>query len=1083
MTADDLLLKLQHEHHKVPVTALRFYGEDILLSGEGTRIVAYSAVDRSSICSAQVFQGQAVHGILAEPHTGVILVFGGSHVAIAHLDQASATRPNLTITHTTDIGDWILDAAVRPSSAEDALINATLITAHNSLVECTFPTSGSQVATSKTLSPGSNCILYTAHITWLSASHCLIASGTAFGDVILWSFFPPVDASASARTQTHFTFSAHEGSVFGVHISPNLSENLLGGRTSALATCSDDRTVRVWDISDLSTESPSLVDIQRDTGFGAKQEADALAPPPLAKAMGHVSRIWHVRFVRTSSKRRERVSTSSADGLKVLSFGEDATRITWDIISQSTAAGKPAFALQQVHVQSLHSGKNIWAVASDDQRCATGGSDGSIAILSPFSKQPAVHEVAKDLLNPSYEDVHDFRSDPVKSYALINGSTAVATTVQGSILMLRLYGDGSTDVQCLAADQSLKGYSMVTGTHGYVYVAGAEGNLLGYSDKTKGITNVAILAGKAAGLFIGAGFQRLEDTANIGQTLLVTAVGARSAELYGVNKGMLFGAMQHHGGKNYWRLGLGPGFIITSFALLAVEGQEFAVLGSRSSQLAIYRIGYHESLLPSDISHQVHGKDAITDLLVASGTNGITYLYSTGRDGTYAIHRASTSASRLSLTLVHQVELPFGPNIEGLAITPDSHLRVWGFRSKHFVAHNVTSQRDIMAVECGGAHRNWAYYPSHSGGTVVWTKASQVMWTSQGRPACQSINAGGHGREIKAVAVSSGERQLIATGAEDTDIKLFSYGEEGELRCLQTLRKHNTGIQHLQWSGDGSYLFSSGGFEEFYVWRVCHDVPWVGVGVVCESRHPSSGTSDLRVMGFNVHELSPAEGSERAFEAVMAYSDTSLKTWRYTAGEWQMLASGDYLTACLSNVISLDPGEDNSKHARLLTTATDGHLATWQQSSDKTLEWHSRHKVHQNAILDTLVQPLSDGSRLVFTAGDDNGIGITRVGRDNAVSPLLIPRAHASAVTTLVVKQMDDGVFWLVSASVDQRVKLSEVRIDEAADGVTGVSVKKLHDVFTSVADVSSASLIRLQDGGTGVLICGVGMDVWRLPS
>jgi len=79
------------------------------------------------------------------------------------------------------------------------------------------------------------------------------------------------------------------------------------------------------------------------------------------------------------------------------------------------------------------------------------------------------------------------------------------------------------------------------------------------------------------------------------------------------------------------------------------------------------------------------------------------------------------------------------------------------------------------------------------------------------------IRSGGHGREIKAVAVSpqggSRSRQLIATGAEDTDIKIFQYAEK-DFACRRTIRKHTTGIQHLQWSHDGEYLFSSGGCEE-----------------------------------------------------------------------------------------------------------------------------------------------------------------------------------------------------------------------------------------------------------------------------
>ena len=859
-----------------------------------------------------------------------------------------------------------------------------------------------------------------------------------------------------------------------MHVSPLLGEDVLGGCTRALATCSDDRTVRVWDISDLQRESPSLLDIQRDTGFGAKQEADTLAPPLLAKAMGHISRIWHVRFVRSAAVVEEHFKPGDK-ALKLLSFGEDATRITWDLVPCASTVDTSGYALQQAYAESLHSGKNIWAVASTEQQCATGAADGSIALLAPLSRKPIAHEIPADIL--SRNGLNKSAKDAIKSYDFISATSAIATTTQGSVILLSFAANGGTILQMLGEFESLKSYSMVSGLAGDAYIAGAGGFVYMYSQESRSIAEVTKLNGKAAGLFIADGLFRNDVNAQPTQTLLVTTVGAGIAKLHQTNIVFDQGASTGTDGLS-WQLQFQSGFIATSFTTLLINDHRIAVVGSRTGQLALYtidtidRTDTERVVMPLQIMSSVHAKDAVTCLRAQSGTNGTAYICSTGRDGTYAIHRASISAGSLDFTLVHQVELPFGPNIEGLAITPDQHLRVWGFRSKHFVAHDVMTQRDIMTVECGGAHRNWVYHPTKEGGTFTWTKASQVMWASQSELPFDTINSGGHGREIKAVAVSGGKKQLIATGAEDTDIKLFTYDAQAGFRCMQTLRKHNTGIQHLQWSEDELYLFSSGGFEEFYIWRICHDVPYIGVGVVCESEHPSSGTSDLRIMGFDVHEHTT---NERSFEVCMAYSDSSLKTWRYEAGTWEMLASGDYLTACLTNAISMDTEKDGSKQARLLTTATDGHLALWEQTRE-TLVWQERRKVHQNAILDTVDQPLADGSRLVFTAGDDNGIGITRIGAESVASVLLIPRAHSAAVTALAVKRVAKSTFWLVSAGVDQRVKLWEVCVEER------ITLRKMHSVFTSVADVSSASVIRLEDGGTGVLICGVGMDVWRLP-
>jgi WD40 repeat protein len=166
---------------------------------------------------------------------------------------------------------------------------------------------------------------------------------------------------------------------------------------------------------------------------------------------------------------------------------------------------------------------------------------------------------------------------------------------------------------------------------------------------------------------------------------------------------------------------------------------------------------------------------------------------------------------------------------------------------------------------------------------------------------------------------------------------------------------------------------------------------------------------------------------------------------------------------------------------QLLTTAMDGHVAMWHCPEEKKLTWLQRRKVHQNAILDSTTTSLSDGSTLLLTAGDDNALGLSRIDDKNEISTLLIPRAHAAAVTALAVFKYGDDCFYVLSASIDQRIKVWDVRIDVTVPGVESLRVRRVQNVFTSVADVSSMALVQLEDGSTGVLVCGVGMDVWRL--
>jgi hypothetical protein len=96
---------------------------------------------------------------------------------------------------------------------------------------------------------------------------------------------------------------------------------------------------------------------------------------------------------------------------------------------------------------------------------------------------------------------------------------------------------------------------------------------------------------------------------------------------------------------------------------------------------------------------------------------------------------------------------------------------------------------------------------------------------------------------------------------------------------------------------------------------------------------------------------------------------------------------------------------------------------------------------------------------------------------------LLLPRAHVAAVTGVVLVPVQADTYWLLSAGIDQRIKLWEVEIQSTQPGVDGIEVKPLQNVFTAVADVSSLDLCKLEDGSTGVLVSGVGMDMWRLPT
>ncbi len=356
-------------------------------------------------------------------------------------------------------------------------------------------------------------------------------------------------------------------------------------------------------------------------------------------------------------------------------------------------------------------------------------------------------------------------------------------------------------------------------------------------------------------------------------------------------------------------LRLFPNFVVTSSCFINMK--DIVILGSRNGALAIYEVSAEAtdnmSIAPSLVLPDIHAKDTITGIenlpVNISDSHRGTYILSTGKDGTYSIHQILTARRGIEHTFigfqtVHVCKPPFGPNIEGACFNRASQeLWLWGFSSKDFVVWNESRKARIMTVECGGAHRNWAFLPGNdedAGGNFAWTKASSCRIYSQPRASHQVLQHGGHGRELKAAAISPLIKGLdgrmaryVATGAEDTAIRIFHASRVHEVqganqgfRCLGVFTKHTTGIQQLRWSSNGELLFSAAGCEEFFVWHV-RPVPSIEIGMMCEAICPPvTESADLRIMSFDIKEIENRD--EEAHEVnhylvSMVYSDSSVR--------------------------------------------------------------------------------------------------------------------------------------------------------------------------------------------------------------
>lgn len=446
-------------------------------------------------------------------------------------------------------------------------------------------------------------------------------------------------------------------------------------------------------------------------------------------------------------------------------------------------------------------------------------------------------------------------------------------------------------------------------SHGIVHLTGANGTIF-YYQHAAGLNPGIRVPGKVgylkSHLIDNCSSLDLGQNSSCKLGIIAVCLGSPIVHIFFANLNSKF---SNHFASDC-RINCESDFVVTSSCF--IRSEELFVLGSRNGYIIIYDILVKKDLTDFPIKscylRNVHGKDTVTTIekFSAKASNSyISYQYilTTGRDGTFSIHHIMTDRGKnnelsLKFETVHVGTPPLGPNIEGSYFGPNSgQLYIWGFRNKDFVVWNETKKTEIMAVECGGPHRNWAFIPKDdgSGGNLVWTKVSTCNIYLSTHASHRVMQSGGHGREIKAMAISSGikstdgsVRRLIATGAEDTNIRIFGHdtanvADEEGFECLGIIVRHKTGLQQLRWSSNGQLLFSSGGCEEFFVWRI-RLVPMIEVGIVCEARCPAvTDSSDLRIMNFDFTEVGEVPDCSR-YIISMVYSDSSVRVSRPVHG-------------------------------------------------------------------------------------------------------------------------------------------------------------------------------------------------------
>ncbi|KAF5001285.1 hypothetical protein FGRMN_1130 [Fusarium graminum] len=1078
--------RLTREFFQGPITSLAFFRDaEYLLAGEDTDLTVYDLRPGHAVRvgSIRVFSAQPIHGIRVLGN-GRALAWGAAQIAVVSnieglLDGEAETQ---VVVNKTAAPDWIYDVA--PSPYDES--SAVLATAHNEVVHLHLngddaPVIGAVVSPSRP-------ILYAARLKWLDKDFVLMAGGTIFGEILVWRCHV-----SESRSELLAILNGHEGSIFGVDISEELPcED--GTMLRLIASCSDDRTVRIWNITgqDGVHENKHDFAAPRETGFGSKAGFDdgprAEELRPVATIMGHLSRIWGIKFAGLTQGQ-----TLPKSPLSLYSFGEDSTAQRWQL-NLEISPEKLSGSLKHIETYAVHDGKHLWSHAvvnrGDKTLIATGGADSKISLITqPACLTPAAPKSKGELVGLDFQDIADVLPtlhtlNPIRAkeifsrYDFISEDSMLVTTNWGRLLLgvfrpnlewqeIAVEDQVSTEFQAC--------YTLKTVGDGAAILGTTSGKLYYYSE-AQGVTILGSVPGKIFNISILSTSEGLAE-------IIVHLHGTSDSQYFSVD----------------WRTGA----VVATADIRGIDKRFVAIsaarfrsdliaIGSRHGFLSLLRQTGNE--FRPILDFRFNTRDAITGLVplpTIDGQEAPLYFLATSRDTKYRIYEIEDLGKEVRLHLQHEVAAPSGADIEGGWFTQDAspELILYGFKSKNFIVWNETRREEVASIDCGGAHRTFtiAHDPTdHNRVRFAYTRATKLYIFSQRLPMHRPLRYGTHGREIRALSANG---RYIATGAEDTTVRIWEYEDQksgqkdtGGLRCVASTKLHISGLQKIHWVGD-DYLLSSAGFEEFFVWSVRRlDSRYKGLGILCECvLDDKSPAADLRIMDFDACKV-----EDGSIVITMILSNSTLKTYRYTPGKgFHLLARMSYTGACITQVRHL--GVDKNGLSAL-TASTDGHLTTWEVSLDS--DEVASHvlvqvaPVHQSSVKCLDLRPTSQGFS-VLTGGDDNGLGLTTLvamsneagnRRYTTVSRGIVRRAHAAAINGLVLVRRGEETFG-ISVSNDQRVKVWRVESN---------NMKLVADAYSGVADPGDIAVVGKHGSGEAgseekleVVLGGVGAEVW----
>ncbi|KAH9444827.1 hypothetical protein Pst134EB_025086 [Puccinia striiformis f. sp. tritici] len=1072
-----------------PITSLLFIANPcnpstrLLLVGSGTFLSIFSLTPSTRISEGygqpkvhhKVLAHDRIHHIKFPEDTNTrkacdqlssttFLCAGGRELVIcsiekpvqAHAQDSETQNPSSVVFNkikTLSINDWIIDINCWELSPHGHLQIAVL-TAHSQLMIYELE-AREHLREVSSVACQDTTLLLSGQIRVREQGRTFvysIAGGSISGNVTLWEWI--ANNQTGAIQQVKANLIGHRGAIYDLAFSP------LGQK---LCTASEDRTVCVWDLNDL-TASPLVL-------------------------WGHLGRVWRVHWWNDQ---------------QLTSVGEDCRALTWKLSAFRTSGAledelgsgtshKP-FSIRQL----AHDGRSVWSVTHDEETgyLLTGGADGNISstLIEPKNTPYIICEVhlftyatPQEIYMPEHVECYPsfffyclakaitsinpivIKTLPRTNRNLIkafdscwNGCNILYVYQDGSIYARSLFDSNGPEILIYHHPSILRSECHVRfqpGSHAIAYVATNEGYLVSLHDITEPEPSTQI--------------HKFETTITMFTVSLTSNLV--SGLIYDCKRNicLLYELFRYSDPKLLFRMCLPPSTIPTCLKLLETKNYKrlFVFVGDADGGLAVGEVsrdefvtGYVDSKLKKNLNSHIgpivplHA-DGIMDIKIDEDHSSNCFknclsLSTLGRDGGLIKCFIEIVNNEIKVLQIHQNPISKG-SLELFMTYPPSSRHVGGFEKSCWKIFDRQTGSLISSckVACNGRPNSWSCRNYGSQGFLFYQQQGSIMiekfpLPDKSDPILFMPNLGTHGREInclKALFNFGGMVEIVATGSENgvLEITLNQPGIHSQplvkvyrnakipftIKCLAWLQNPaQSGVTQRLGNScqrETQFLVISGSREMFQIFEVTLDRPHdassiheMDVGVVQWSSFSqrSAEESEVRIMDLDRLYLGNSTWLLSASQ-----SDGNIRIWTLDPTKKQQRLLCQYKTSCCifcNRILQIDVL--GKREILTLAGMADGTVCVFtlpeiditavnygQVLELRSMEILLKLPHHQSGV--GCVKSYSDKNRVIMaTGGDDNSLVVeclefsrnTSTGLLEAETRMIKqPNAHASCIS------------------------------------------------------------------------------------